>query len=85
MPPVEPPPQDELITLRAMMAQMHIAAKSTAYRRIRAKTLPSPVDFGNGQIRFRASEVAEFIRALPPKVYTDTFKRPTKKSQGRSH
>jgi predicted DNA-binding transcriptional regulator AlpA len=71
-------PAEELITLRALMAQLQIGSRSTAYRRIKAKTLPAPLDFGNGQIRFRASDVAQFIDALPSKTYAPAFARPSK-------
>jgi predicted DNA-binding transcriptional regulator AlpA len=85
MPSIEPPPPDEMITMKALMARMHIGSRSTAYRRIRAKTLPAPIDFGNGQIRFRASEVADFIEALPTKTYDAAFKRPKPGIRKRSH
>jgi len=60
---------DELLTCAEVMRLTSIRSRTTVWRRIQQKAFPAPVDIGAGRIRWRSSDVAAWIGALPLRRY----------------
>ena len=62
-------PTPELLTCQEVLHLTGIRSRTTIWRRIQTGGFPSPVDLGAGRIRWRASDIAEWISALPLRRY----------------
>lgn len=60
---------NELLTCQEVMRLTGIRSRTTIWRRIQKGRFPHPVDIGAGRIRWRASDIDEWISALPLRHY----------------
>lgn len=58
-----------LLTCSEVMQLVGIKSRTTIWRRIQNKSFPEPVDIGAGRIRWRQSEIVNWIDALPRRRY----------------
>lgn len=61
--------EPELLTCVEVMRLTGIRSRTTVWRRIQRKSFPAPVDIGAGRIRWRSSDIAAWINALPLRSY----------------
>ena len=61
--------QSELLSCQDVMRLTGIRSRSTNWRRINKGTFPNPVEIGFGQIRWRATEIEDWINDLPVRNY----------------
>lgn len=59
----------ELLTCQEVLRLTGIRSRSTIWRRIQKGRFPAPVDLGAGRIRWRSSDIAEWIGSLPLRRY----------------
>lgn len=59
----------ELLTCQDVMRLTSIRSRTTVWRRVRNGDFPSPIDIGNGRIRWRTSDITDWIEALPERRY----------------
>ena len=62
-------PNDELLTTRAVMAMTGFKSRTTLYRRVKLNRFPQPCEIGANQIRWRASDIRDWINSLPARRY----------------
>ena len=58
-------PNTELLTCHEVMRLTGIRSRTTIWRRIRRGAFPHPIDIGGGRIRWRSTDIEEWIEALP--------------------
>jgi len=54
-----------LMTQPQVLQTVGLKSRTSIYRRRLAGTFPAPLDIGNGQIRWRQSDVMEWIASRP--------------------
>lgn len=59
----------ELLTCQDVMRLTSIRSRTTVWRRVCKGDFPSPIDIGNGRIRWRTSDINDWIEALPERRY----------------
>jgi prophage regulatory protein len=59
----------QLLTCQEVLRLTGIRSRSTIWRRIQKGRFPAPVDLGAGRIRWRSSDIAEWIGSLPLRRY----------------
>ena len=59
----------ELLTCQEVLHLTGIRSRTTIWRRVQTGKFPSPVDLGAGRIRWRASDISEWISGLPLRRY----------------
>ena len=59
----------ELLTCQEVLRLTGIRSRSTIWRRIQNGQFPAPVDLGAGRIRWRSTDIAEWIGSLPMRRY----------------
>ena len=60
---------NELLTCQEVMRLTGIRSRTTIWRRIQKGRFPHPVDIGGGRIRWRSTDIEEWIEALPLRSY----------------
>ena len=59
----------ELLTCHEVMRLTGIRSRTTIWRRIRKGVFPHPIDIGSGRIRWRSTDIDDWIEALPLRRY----------------
>ena len=59
----------ELLTCQEVLHLTGIRSRTTIWRRIQTGKFPSPVDLGAGRIRWRTSDISDWISGLPLRRY----------------
>ena len=57
-------PNTELLTCHEVMRLTGIRSRTTIWRRIRRGAFPHPIDIGGGRIRWRSTDIEEWIEAV---------------------
>ncbi len=55
----------KIISAQSVMGRYDIKSRATIWNRVRAGTLPAPVDLGGGQIGFYEDEIEAHINSRP--------------------
>ena len=59
----------DLLTCNDVLQLTGIKSRTTIWRRVKNGKFPPPVDIGSSRIRWRLSDVQEWIAALPNRTY----------------
>ncbi len=59
----------DLLTCNDVLQLTGIKSRTTIWRRVKNGKFPPPVDIGSSRIRWRLSDVEEWISALPNRTY----------------
>ena len=74
--------QRNIIRPRTVMERLDIKSRVTVWSRVRAGTLPAPVNLGGGQIGFYEDEIDELINDLPRVNYATGQAKPAAPTAG---
>nr|WP_298284366.1 AlpA family phage regulatory protein [Acidocella sp.] len=59
-----------LLTIDDVLRLTGYKSRSSIYRRMRHRDFPQPVVLGGGRIRWRSSEIEQWLRGLPTQTYS---------------
>ncbi len=63
-------PPTVLLTIEDVMERTGYRSRSSIYRLVRSKACPEPVMIGGGRIRWRSSEIEDWLVSLPKQTYS---------------
>ena len=61
------PQTSNLLTMKQVMTMTGFKSRTTVYRRLASKNLPSPVLVGLGRLRWRERDIVNWVDSLEPR------------------
>jgi prophage regulatory protein len=60
---------EQLLCCKEIMGLTGIKSRSTIWRRVKEKTFPAPIRMGENSVRWRESDIRDWLATLPAELY----------------